>query len=326
MKAKYFVMATLCCAILSACQKNEPEVNNNGQSTTEVIEEVNDLVDGLGTIVETTTQDDGSVVMKDDQGNTITKDKDGNITIVMKDGETIYIDNSIKEDKTAAKDKWFHSTWRSPQYNSIEPIWPSEDEPRLVSRLRELGFEIGETNISFDTVIVEQKQYSDYTIYFRYTTGSLQQKDTVEKHTITETRNYLKITLFPGEVGDGEVRYALVIQDNIAFLYERYYYYDVETEKYELDGEWLIEMYDRINDNNEILLDGGIDKNTQTEILSTKTQTTYYNYRRISDTQMAVSNNSGSFILKEIAEDEIPEMEVYDMEGNRLLTIELVAF
>ena len=112
MKAKYLFSATLCCIALIACQGNDPN-NENNKPSTEVIERLSDLVDGIGTIIDSKTLEDGSIVMTDDKGNTITKDKDGNITIITKDGETILIDNSIKEDSSTPKDKWYNTKWQS---------------------------------------------------------------------------------------------------------------------------------------------------------------------------------------------------------------------
>ena len=89
MKAKYLFSATLCCIALIACQGNDPN-NENNKPSTEVIERLSDLVDGIGTIIDSKTLEDGSIVMTDNKGNTITKDKDGNITIITKDGETSF--------------------------------------------------------------------------------------------------------------------------------------------------------------------------------------------------------------------------------------------
>ena len=60
MKAKYLFSATLCCIALIACQGNDPN-NENNKPSTEVIERLSDLVDGIGTIIDSKTLEDGSM-------------------------------------------------------------------------------------------------------------------------------------------------------------------------------------------------------------------------------------------------------------------------
>ena len=110
-------------------------------------------------------------------------------------------------------------------------------------------------------------------------------------------------------------------------LYEKYYYYDNSTETYVLDGEWIIDSMDRywLNDDNSFTLYQGTTTLNPTErIVSTNKQVTLFNYRRLNDTQIAASNNSASYILKE--DDGLtPQLEAYDLKGNRLISFNLVS-
>ena len=329
MKIKYLFLTALCSFFLMACENNEPKPDSSNDSTgSEITDQISGYYDGIGTIVESTTLEDGSVVMKDENGNTITKDKDGNITIVTPDGEIILIDNSIKEDRSVPKDKWFHSTWGT---NKNEPMPADQIEPipGFIDYLQHLGFYVEQNNIIKDSTFVEQKSNSDYTIHFRYTTCYLQQIDTIVQYTYTRSINYLKITLYPGEVGEGEVRYALVIEGGHAVLYERYYYYNYDAGQYELEGETIASELDNryLDENNAFLVYQGTETTGITlEVLSGFKQTTWFNYRRLSDTQLAANNNSASYLLKEIADDDRPIMKVYDIDGNYIKRLELISF
>lgn len=329
MKIKYLLGAALCCFLLVACQTNDPDNNsgNDNKTNNEVIEGLNDLVDGIGNIVDTKTLEDGSTVMTDDKGNTITKDKDGNITIVTKEGETILIDNSIKEDPSAAKDKWYNSTWKN---NNNHPVSPDmyEEIPEFISLIQRYGFHVEQKEIPKDSIITEQEKENNYTIHFRNTTASLQQVDTVREYTYTRRIQYLQITLFPEEIGNEEHRYELVIYNNYAVLYEKYYRYDNSTETYVLDDEVVIDgmwRYSLNEDNSFTICQGTITMNSSERIVSTNKQTTLFNYRRMNDTQIAASNNSASYILKE-DDGSTPQLEAYDLEGNHLISFNLVSF
>ena len=110
-------------------------------------------------------------------------------------------------------------------------------------------------------------------------------------------------------------------------LYEKYYYYDNSTETYVLDGEWIIDSMVRywLNDDNSFTLYQGTTTLNPTErIVSTNKQATLFNYRRLNDTQIAASNNSASYILKE-DDGSTPQLEAYDLKGNRLISFNLVS-
>ena len=328
MKTKYLIVTALCCIVMVACQSNDPDKNtgNDNKTNNEVIEGLNDLIDGIGNVVDTKTLEDGSTVMTDDRGNIITKDKDGNITIVTKDGEAILIDNSIKEDPSAAKDKWYNSTWRN---NNNHPVSPDiyEEIPEFISRIQTLGFHVEQKENPKDTTIIEQENENNYIIHFRNTTASLQQIDTVREYTYTRRIQYLQITLFPEEIGNEEHRYELVIENNHAVLYEKYYRYDNSTETYVLDDGVVIDgmwRYSLNEDNSFTICQGTITMNSTERIVSTNKQATLFNYRRMNDTQIAVSNNSASYILKE-DDGSTPQLEAYDLKGNRLISFNLVS-
>ena len=95
-----------------------------------------------------------------------------------------------------------------------------------------------------------------------------------------------------------------------------------------LDGEWIIDSMDQywLNDDNSFTLYQGTTTLNPTErIVSTNNQTTYFNYRRLSETQIAASNNSVSYIINERTDQGTPKLEVNDLQGNKLISLELVS-
>lgn len=334
MKIKYLLGAALCCALLVACQTNDPDKNtgNDNKTNNEVMEVLNDLVDGIGYIVDTKTLENGSIVMTDDKGNTITKDKDGNITIVTKEGETILIDNSIKEDSSAAKDKWYNSTWKSSAVNT-----PQEDQPdmnyrkkQFVENLRELGFVIEEVKVNKDSTVITNDNSDEYTIHFRNTTASLKIESTSTQYTDNRTYHYTRYDVMQKEIGEGETRYRFEISKNEwdyfeANLYEDFYEYNNESETYMRMYSRQIDGVELENDDAIYSYEGCDTNSTKEEVLSKDINTTYFNYHRLSETQIAASNNSVSYILNERANQDTPELEVRDLQGNRLISFGLVS-
>lgn len=332
MKTKLVALA-LCCTALLACQKNEPEKKGNNLPNSEIIQQLGDLVEGLGTIIDTQTLQDGSVVMTDNNGNTVTKDKDGNMTIVTKDGTT-YIDNSIKEDPSAPKDKWYHTKWVSLAANS--PIVDEIDRQRqFVKTLKDYGFFVEAQNVSQNKTDVEEESEEEYVMYIYRTTCALQQTETTIQTTLNRTYNYIRYEIAPQTVGDGELRFRLAIENSHneftdkdevdAIIYEEHYEYDAQAEAFVLwDSRWIEGM--RIDTDNAIVIENSCDTHSESsEVLSKKTTTTMFNYRRLSDTQLAASNNSVSYIVEE--EDKTPPtLQVYDLQGNKLITFELASF
>ena len=206
MKAKYLFSATLCCIALIACQGNDPN-NENNKPSTEVIERLSDLVDGIGTIIDSKTLEDGSIVMTDDKGNTITKDKDGNITIITKDGETILIDNSIKEDSSTPKDKWYNTKWQSFYGISSPEIDPDGGKEQFVQTLREYGFIVEEHDITKDSTVIEIEENEEYSLQLKNTTATMQQMVTSTKYTYSRTYQFTWYDVIQETVGEGEIRY-----------------------------------------------------------------------------------------------------------------------
>lgn len=332
MKAKYLFSATLCCIALIACQGNDPN-NENNKPSTEVIERLSDLVDGIGTIIDSKTLEDGSIVMTDDKGNTITKDKDGNITIITKDGETILIDNSIKEDSSTPKDKWYNTKWQQGSYGISSPDIDLDDrKEQFVQTLREYGFIVEEHDITKDSTVIEIEENEEYSLQLRNTTATMQQMVTSTKYTYSRTYQFTWYDVIQETVGEGEIRYRFAIEYDEEFshydanLYEDYYYYAHETGSFILYESRQIDGL-TIGNDNVICVDKGYqNKDTKEELLSKNTTSTLYNYRRLSDTQLAASNNSASYILREDTENDTPELKVYDLDGNHLITFYLVSF
>lgn len=333
MKIKYLLGAALCCSLLVACQTNDPDKNtgNDNKTNNEVIEGLNDLVDGIGNIVDTKTLENGSIVMTDDKGNTITKDKDGNITIVTKEGETILIDNSIKEDPSAAKDKWYNSTWKSSAVNT-----PQEDQPdmnyrkkQFVKTLKEYGFVIEEVNVNKDSIEINIDDSDEYTMHFRNTTASLQKVSTSTQHTYNGTYHFKRYDVMQKIIGDGEIRYRFEITNNdwgnySADLFEDIYEYNYDSESYIFVESRGIDGVGLEKDDAIYTYEGYDNNSTKEEVVSKDVTTTYFNYRRLSDTQIAASNNTVSYILKE-DEGSTPQLEAYDLNGNHLITFDLVS-
>ena len=330
MKTKYLIVAALCCIVMVACQSNDPDKNtgNDNKTNNEVIEGLNDLIDGIGNIVDTKTLEDGSIVMTDDKGNTITKDKEGNITIVTKEGETILIDNSIKEDPSAAKDKWYNSTWKSAKYN--EPIPDMNYRKRqFVATLKEYGFVVEEVNVNKDSIEINIDDSDEYTIHFQNTTASLQKVSTSTQHTYNGTYHFKRYDVMQKTIGDGEIRYRFEITNNdwgnySADLFEDIYEYNYDSESYIFVESRGIDGVGLEKDDAIYTYEGYDNNSTKEEVVAKDVTTTYFNYRRLSDTQIAASNNSVSYILKE-DDGSTPELDVYDLQGNKLISLELVS-
>lgn len=330
MKIKYLLGATLCCTLLVSCQPNDPDKNtgNDNKTNNEVIEGLNDLVDGIGNIVDTQTSEDGSIVMTDDKGNTITKDKDGNITIVTKEGETILIDNSIKEDPSAAKDKWYNSTWNGIEMSPAEPDM-NYRKRQFVETLKKYGFYIEEVNVNKDSTEINIDDLDKYTLHFRNTTVSLQKVSISTKYTYNGTYHFKRYDVMQKTIGDAEIRYRFEISykewgQYYADLYEDIYEYNYDSESYIFVESRGIDGVGLEKDDAIYTYEGYDNNSTKEEVVSKKISTTYFNYRRMNETKIAASNNSASYFLNE-KDYSTPRMEVTDVDGNKLIYIELVS-
>ena len=159
----------------------------------------------------------------------------------------------------------------------------------------------------------------------------MQQMVTSTKYTYSRTYQFTWYDVIQETVGEGEIRYRFAIEydeefSHYAAIYEDYYYYDHETGSFILYESRQIDGL-TIGNDNVICVDKGYqNKDTKEELLSKNTTSTLYNYRRLSDTQLAASNNSASYILREYTEDDTPELKVYDLDGNHLITFHLVSF
>ena len=334
MKTKYLIVAALCCTLFVACQTNDPDkhTGNDNKTNNESIEGLSDITDGIGNIVDTKTLDDGSTVMKDDKGNTITKDKDGNITIVTKNGEAILIDNSIKEDSSAAKDKWYNSTWKSSAVNTPQEGQPDMNyrKKQFVETLKNYGFVVEEVKINKDSTEITNDELDKYTLHFRTTTASLKKESTSTQYTSKGTYHFIRYDVKQKEIGDGEIRYRFEISRDEwgnynADLNKDIYEYDYESESYVF---WYSEGIDGVGlgKDDAICTYEGYDNNsTKEEVLSKNVTITYFNYRRLSDTQIAASNKFASYILKEKTNQNTPELEAYDLNGNHLISFVLIS-
>ena len=303
MKTKHFVLAVLCCTMFGACQNNDPNKGGN-----EVINQLEDFVDGIGKIVNTQTLDDGSVVMKDNKGNTITKDKDGNVVIVSQQGDSTYIDNSIKEDESAPKDKWYHSTWKGRRYSSVTYTdWKYD----VIYQMQSLGFEFQISYIDMDSTEIYKDSIEYINLHFNTTTCSWQYVDTLKEITRTGIYTFKKFHLTEQEVNG----YKLIITGDdylFAYLFDQ--------------NERMVSLLP-IDKDSTISFRSGYKMTGKTEkILETGVNTTFFNYRRINDTQIAIINNSASYLLKEEkTNSSMPQMKIYKDGKNQNISLDLVS-
>ena len=304
MKTKYFLLAVLCCAVFGACQNDDPNNEN-----TEVTEQLGDFVDGIGKITATETLDNGTVVMKDDKGNTITKDKDGNIVIVSQQGDSTYIDNSIKENGSDPKDKWYHTTWKGRKYSSIEPYY--DNTGSFISNLEYVGFDIQASYIDKDSTKVYNDSVEYINLHFNTTTCSWQNVDTLKEIIQTGVYTFKKCHLSDQQVNG----YTLKVSGDSANLFA------VVIDK----TERVIGILP-IDKDSTIIVQYGYKMTDKTEkILETGVNTTFFNYRRVNDTQIAIINNSVSYLLKEENSSNMPKMEIYKDGSDQNISLELVS-
>ena len=303
MKTKYFVLAVLCCTMFGACQNNDPNKGGN-----EVINQLEDFVDGIGKIVDTQTLDDGSVVMKDDKGNTITKDKDGNVVIVSQQGDSTYIDNSIKEDESVPKDKWYRSTWKGSRY-IYGKSYPDLTYDFLQKVMRYFG-DIQYSFVNVDSTSIHKDSVVYINLHFNTTTCSWQNVDTLKEITQTGIFTFQKFQLTEQQIND----YTLEFEENNADLYAVIYQNERLIDYCRIDKDSTISLYYNYRMTQKI-----------EKILETGVNTTFFNYRRINDTQIAVINNSLSYLLKEEKNNSsMPQMKIYK-DSEIISTLELIS-
>lgn len=316
MKAKYLILAALSCIVLVACQGNDPD-NKNGKGdkqSSEIVDRLDGLVDSIGSIVDSKTLKDSTVVLTDDRGNTITKDKEGNITIVTKEGGIIIIDISINEDPSATKDKWYHSTWKGQVYHDLI-IVPSNDDPTkykriFIDHLKDFGFNIQSSTYTIDSTKIRQNSEDYINLHFNYTTCSWQHIDSVIETTETGTYTYTKYRITEQQVGDNK----LVIESD---------YYGA-NHAYLINNDSII-FHHPIDSDSTLTIESGYSIINRTEKLTTTVNTTFFNYRRVNDTQIALINNSTSYLLKEENSSNMPKMDVYQDGKSQSIYLKLVS-
>ena len=144
------------------------------------------------------------------------------------------------------------------------------------------------------------------------------------------TYHFIRYDVKQKEIGDGEIRYRFEISRDEwgnynADLNKDIYEYDYESESYVF---WYSEGIDGVGlgKDDAICTYEGYDNNsTKEEVLSKNVTITYFNYRRLSDTQIAASNKFASYILKEKTNQNTPELEAYDLNGNHLISFVLIS-
>lgn len=333
MKAKYLILA-LSCMLMFACNSNNPDGGNNSQSM-ELINQLGGFAEGIGTIVNTQTLNDGTVVMTDDHGNSITRDNDRNVTIVTQEGEIIMIDNSINEDPTATKDKWYNTKWTgtggkfseigaAANYSEVRGItfqqaYLQDNLQNFLNRLKDYGFQIVEQNyMSKDSSETNVVDGSMYNMSLKITTCAIQTTITQTEYTSHKKYNYVRYIVSPEIVfrNGEEYRYVIEVVPEVNITY----YYHVIYK-----GEKAVDVYG-CKDN---VLNGLKDFqiiDSQEKLLSRSDTTIFYNYRRLNDTQLAVYNNSESYIFKENTNNTKPSMYMCDINGHELVYFGLSSF
>ena len=317
MKAKYLILTALSCIVLVACQGNDPD-NKNGKGdkqSSAIVERLDGLVDSIGSIIDSKTLKDSTVVMTDDRGNTITKDKEGNITIVTKDGGIIIIDISINEDSTSTKDKWYNTKWSGIRYSEDYGGY-TDGLHEFLYRLRMYGFHLEERYISKDTIRTSIVNGNIHYLILKTTACSIHKTEMQKKYTYYETYYYVQYVVSPDSIeNQGNIyRYRVEASEDSTQYYHIVYSGQMPWYRYISKDSVLID----INDGRLI------DK--QEELLSTSDTTIFYNYRRIDETQLAVYNNAESYIFKEITNKTKPYMSMCDMNVKQLIEFELISF
>ena len=319
MKAKYLILTALSCMVMAACQGNDPENNGSGnKQSSEIQERLDGLADSVGSIVDYKTLEDSTIIMTDDRGNVITKDKNGNISILTKEGELITIDNSINEDPSAAKDKWYNTKWsgRMPgEATRVHDYWKE-----FMKQLNQYGFELTTENYSKDSIVTYNIDDCLYNMSLKTSTCAIQKSDTQTKYTYHRTYNYIQYNIVNNEIvsNQGEILYRYtveeVVTEDTAYYSHRIY-----------SGQTLIGAYDS-KDSVLIAIVNYRNNDKQEELLSKRDTTIFYNYRRSDDTQLAVFNNSESYIFKENTYSSNPSLSMRDMNGKEIMVYNLISF
>ena len=317
MKAKYLILTALS-FVLVACQGNDPD-NKNGKGdkqSSEIVERLNGLVDSIGSIVDSKTLKDSTVVLTDDLGNTITKDKAGNITIVTKEGGIIIIDISINEDSTSTKDKWYNTKWK--YTHSTSSLRPDYRFYEFISYLEIYGFQIEERYYrSIDSVVTDIVDRDTRNVFLRTTTCSIQKNETQTEYTYHRVYNYVQYLVSQEDIRK-RYRYSVKFWEDFLCYYHTIY--KVDRGDSSLVADYISKDSALIGPKDYQNID------TQEKLLSRSDTTIYYNYRRLDDTQLAVYNNAESYIFKEITDSQTPTMSMRDINGKKIVEFKLTSF
>lgn len=314
MKAKYLLSIVLSSMVMISCQGNTPDKDNRRdiKQSSEIVERLDSIGEKIGSIVNAVTQKDGSIVLTDDMGNTITKDTEGNITILTKDGVVILIDYSVNEDASAAKDKWYNSKWSGMRY---KVGYAEMDEfHEFLNRLKMYGFQIEKRTYSKDSIVTYIVDGNLYKMGLKTTTCSIQKTETQTEYTDNRIYNLVQHIVSPDYVEkQGTIyRYEVIVSEEDSHYYFHVIYAGQNIcDYYVSQDSVLIEVKNYQN----------ID--TQERLLSRSDTTIYYNYHRLNDTQLAIHNNSESYIFKETTDGTKPYLSMYDLNDQKIAEFEL---
>lgn len=292
---RFTLLCTICFALF-ACKQEEPNLSKKDSENGNISKIVN-LYDGLGNIVKLDTHDDGSMSMLDDNGNKIEMDKDSNFVITTTDGEIISISHSILEDKTVPHDKWSNTKWEGIMPHSPELVI-TDDSQKFIDIMQQMGFFALYENLSKDSTKIEETESKKYYLSFRNTTCSIQTIDSIWEHTSTYVYKYNKYSLTDKVIAstDSSIVKKLVVTDDRILLKNEYYSSMYDGTKILINEEVIFEyqtLYRGI-----VLVQTNYDLvSSSSTLLSSKKQTEYFNFKRINEKQITISNLTGAYYL-----------------------------
>lgn len=283
---------------LFGCKQEEPDQPKNGSKNGN-ISKIFNLYDGLGNIIKTDTHDDGSMSMLDDNGNKIEMDKDSNFVITTTDGEIISIDHTILENKTESHDKWSNTKWEGiMSCTPEEPTTRRDDSQKFIDIMQQMGFFALYENLSKDSTKIEETESKKYYLSFRNTTCSIQTIDSIWEQISTYVYKYNKYSLIDKVIAstDSSIVKKLVVTDDRILLKNEYYSSMYDGTKILINEEVIFEyqtLYRGI-----VLVQTNCDLvSSSSTLLSSKKQTEYFNFKRINEKQIAISNLTGAYYL-----------------------------
>jgi len=292
-------------------QNENPNQDPNQQQPQDRMDQVTDLVEGIGAIVNTQTMSDGSTVSTDNKGNKITIDPEGNTIVEAANGEKTTIDNSIHEDKNAPEDKWSDTRWISAGFSIMDPEW---NRSGFIDRAENLGFQINGQEVSKDSTVEKEYEYESVYLDIYTTTAAITHILTKTHYTSNRTYYFTKYPIFTQTIYNGDTKYTMTIEERIYGGLYAVIYREEYVDEYIID-EYIIDKCP-IDDDNAIYIYHHEQTQTHSENeqpLSKTTETEFYNYQRISDSQVTISNNTTSYSLIETQTEglDFPILEAY---------------